>query len=101
MDDGPDGLITGGDGGDESMKQLLLKQSETTAREDYGGMRVGNDVMSAKVGGFGDVAIMNDGDKERGDGGERAFGSKGSGYADHAGGRVSVSVCYTSLPSLS
>ena len=52
MYDGPDGLITGGDeGDDESMKRLLLKQSEKANNEVEvysGGMSGGND-MTAKV----------------------------------------------------
>ena len=88
MDDGPaDDLSTDGDGGDKSMKLLLLKKSDVTAnKEDYGMMGGGHDVMSAnKFGNFGDVAVIHDGSLkdtdgvagEREDGGERAFGSKG------------------------
>ena len=34
MYDGPDGLIAGGDGGDESMKRLLLNQSVKTSKRE-------------------------------------------------------------------
>ena len=51
MYDGPDGLITGGDEGDESMKRLLLKQSEKTNNEVevYSGGTSGGNDMTAKV----------------------------------------------------
>jgi hypothetical protein len=106
MDYGPDGLITQGDEGkEESTKLLLLKQSEmTTNKEDSGGVHDGNNAGPSKARVLGDSNITNDGSLEGTDGapggrggvGERAFGSKGFGYAAR-GGRVSVG--YTSSSS--
>ena len=51
MYDGPDGLITGGNGGDESVERLLLKQSVKTNNEVEvysAGVSGGND-MTTKI----------------------------------------------------